>query len=201
MKPLTIALTGGIASGKSTIAKYLLQAGIPVFDADAYSKVLLEPGNPAYDDVVKLFGAQILLPDKRIDRKKLGQIVFTDTAKLKALETIQYDRILKAIEDFIARQQSQGSALVVIDAPLIIEAGWADKFDALWLVYLNPQTQIVRAMARDRVSAQEIEARLAKQMTFAEKKLFATDIIDNSGELAETHSQLEQLLKKYTAMK
>lgn len=192
-----VGLTGGIASGKSTVSKYICEQGFPVFDADASGHALMQPNEPAWLDIVQTFGSEILLADQQIDRKKLGTIVFADPDKLKLLEMILHKRIRQQGYAFIEQQRQLGHQLIVLDVPLLIEAGWYEQVDEVWLVALDRQEQIARAMQRDNLSAAAIIQRIDKQMQLADKKKYATHIIDNSGSIEYTIRQVDRLLSAY----
>lgn len=192
-----VGLTGGIASGKSTVSNYLRKHGLPVFDADTTGHALMQFAQPAWQDIVAVFGKEILSADQQIDRKKLGAIVFADHEKLRQLEGILHNRIRQQAHKFIVSNKQAGYRLIILDVPLLIEAGWDQEVDEVWLVYLNTAEQIRRATLRDNESAEAIKQRIDKQLPFAEKKKFATRLIDNSGSLAHTHAQLDELLKTY----
>lgn len=195
-KTKIIGLTGGIASGKSSVANFLRDLNLPVFDADKAAHELIHYGLPAWEDIVKSFGREVLDTNKEIDRKKLGEIVFAEQDKLKVLETILHTRIWQAFEEFLLEQEKQHCQVVFLDAALLIEAGWHKKVDSVWLIYLAREEQIRRAMKRDKVSATIVQQRLDKQMTFATKKLLADKIIDNSFALTETYAQVISLVKE-----
>ena len=192
-----VGLTGGIASGKSTISRYIQARGIPVFDADATGHLLMQKDQPAWQDIIDTFGLDILAADGQIDRKKLGGIVFADSTQLKKLEQIMHKRIRQQGYEFIAKHQQQNTPLIVLDVPLLIEAGWYTEVDEVWLVYLNTAEQISRATARDASSIESVKQRIDKQMPYEEKKKFATHIIDNSGTLENTLKQIDELLAPY----
>lgn len=194
---LIVGLTGGIGSGKSSISKYLIDKGIPVFDADFCSKQILQPGQVAFDDVVKVFGENILLGNGCIDRKKLADIVFKDDKQLKILEDIQYKRIWQQFQEFIKYFKAKQERLIVLDAPLLIESGWWQYMNAVWLVHITESEQIKRVSERDKLDITQIKQRIRAQLPFVEKQKFATDIIDNSGTLSATFKQVEMLLTKY----
>lgn len=196
-KTVIVGLTGGIASGKSTISRYIQARGIPVFDADAAGHILMQKDQPAWQDIIDAFGLDILTADEQIDRKKLGSIVFADIAKLNQLEQIMHKRIRQKVYDFIAQHQQENEPMIVIDVPLLIEAGWYKEVDEVWLVYLSTAEQIGRATARDASSIESVKQRIDKQMPFEEKKKFATHIIDNSGTLENTLKQVDDLLTPY----
>lgn len=195
-KTKIIGLTGGIASGKSSVADFLRARSFPVFDADKAAHELMSKESGAWQDIVAEFGKGILTNSEDIDRQKLGQIVFAEPERLKKLEAILHYRIWQAFENFCAEQRAQKATVVFLDAPLLIEAGWHKKVDSVWLVYLSRSEQISRAMQRDQVTATIVEQRLDKQMSFEKKKLVADRIIDNSFSLEQTYAQVENLISE-----
>ena len=157
----------------------------------------MQQGQPAWQDIIDSFGTDVLTPDGQIDRKKLGSIVFADGQKLYRLEQIMHKRIRQRGYEFIEQHQQSGCRLIVLDVPLLIEAGWYKQVDEVWLVYLHADEQIRRATLRDAASVESIKQRLAKQLPFEQKKAYATHIIDNSGSLENTLKQVDALLKTY----
>lgn len=192
-----VGLTGGIASGKSTVSRYIQVHGFPVFDADAVGHELMQKNQPAWHDILDIFGLDILMLNGEIDRKQLGSIVFADSEKLKQLEKIMHSRICQRGYEFIEQHKQAGCSLVVLDVPLLIEAMWYKQVDEVWLVYLDKAEQIRRAILRDAQSVDSINQRIDKQLPFAQKAKFATHIIDNSGSLGNTLKQVDELLKTY----
>lgn len=195
-KTKIIGLTGGIASGKSSVAEFLRARSFPVFDADKAAHELMSKDSGAWQDIIDEFGKGILTNSEEIDRQKLGQIVFAEPERLKKLEAILHHRIWQAFENFCTEQRAQQAKIVFLDAPLLIEAGWHERVDSVWLVYLSREEQIRRAMQRDKVQAVVIEQRLDKQMSFDKKKLVADRIIDNSFTLEQTYAQVESLINE-----
>lgn len=194
---IIVGLTGGIASGKSTVSNYIKEQGFPVFDADATAHELMLPNSSAWLDIVNAFGQEIVLPTGEIDRKKLGEIVFANKSKLELLENILHKRIRQQGYAFIEKYKNAGYRLIVLDVPLLIEAGWYEQVNEVWLVHLAYTLQVERAMQRDGKSAEEIRKIIDKQMPFSEKKKYATHIIDNSGSLDNTLKQVGALLQTY----
>ena len=187
-----IGLTGGIASGKSTVANILRRHGIPVIDADRLAREVVAPGEPAYDAIVKAFGAALLNPDGTIDRTRLGKIVFADPTARLSLEKITHPAIRRCADEKIAALTAAGTAVVVYMAPLLIEAGTAARVDDIWVVHLDRETQITRPTARDGISREEALLRIGAQMPMEEKRTYGKVVIDNSGTPAETERQVEE---------
>jgi dephospho-CoA kinase len=193
---LRIGLTGGIASGKSTVDRMLRDRDQMVFDADAIAHELLEPGQPTYDAVVHVFGDGILGADGAIDRGKLGTIVFADSAKRAILNGILHPRIREISEDWFTRLDGPGGPSVAFeDAALILEAGLRKYFDRVVVCWCRPEQQVERLKERG-LSLDQAARRIAAQMPIDEKRRLADDVIDCSGSLEETERQVESLLAK-----
>jgi dephospho-CoA kinase len=190
---LKMGLTGGIASGKSAVAAMLREMGFPVLEADVVAHKLLEPGQEAHDEVLKEFGAGLAGADGKIDRGKLGALVFADPAKLTKLNSITHPRvadiILRKFEEW--RRDGVRDAGFV-EAALLIEAGIAEKLDGLVVAFCRPEQQMERLRARG-MSETEAKRRMASQMPVAEKLKLATETIDCSGTLRETRVQVRAL--------
>lgn len=189
---LIIGLTGGIASGKSTVSKKLARLGADIIDADRIAREIVEPGQKAWEQIIAYFGKDILLPNGNIDRKKLGVYVFADVKKRQKLEQITHPEILARIREKINAAQLAGRSMAVLDIPLLIEVGWTDMVHQLWLVYVDRDIQIKRLMRRDKLTEEEAEQRLEAQMSLADKKKYADVIIDNSGPPEVTESQIKE---------
>ena len=193
---LRLGLTGGIASGKTAVAAMLRELGFAVLDADSLGHTLIEPGQPAYDEVVREFGPEILGSDKRVDRAKLAAVVFADHAKLDRLNAILHPRIEVAAHrqfDEWARDAAREAAFV--EAALLVEAGFHKKLDGLLVTWCRPEQQLERLRARG-LSEPDARRRIAAQMPVDEKLRYATQKIDCSGTLEETRRQVEALAKK-----
>lgn len=191
-----LALTGGIGTGKSLVAGLIRKAGVPVVDADRISREIMEPGTGCHEEVVARFGDGIVGPDGRIDRKRLGAIVFGDPGKRALLESITHPRIREGIESAISSLEAEGHPAAVVEAALILENRREGRFDAVVCVYCDRDTQIRRIVARDGIPAAEAEARIAAQMDPLEKARRSDHVIDNSGSPEETEKQVEALLAR-----
>lgn len=190
-----IGLTGGIASGKSTVSAYLHSKEIPVFDADAVSHEAEAKGSVCLPKIVEIFGPQSLTPSGELDRKWVGQEAFTNPAKLAALNNIVHSYCDQARKVFIS--QNNQEKIVVLDVPLLIECNWYKKVDEVWLVAVDKETQIKRAMVRSGLSRAEVVSRINNQMSLEEKKKYAEVIIDNSGGLNELYAQVDAALYRF----
>jgi dephospho-CoA kinase len=186
----TVAITGGIASGKSTVARILADLGYQVVSADEIARQAVEPGLPAYREIVSKFGAEILRPDGEIDRKKLGRIVFSDPVLRKTLEEIIHPEVIAEIERTKNAAQKEGKSLFVAEVPLLFETGMEANFDSVWVVAVNREEQIRRLMARDRISPEEAGLRLAAQDSMEAKTAKADFVIDNSLGYPELREQV-----------
>ena len=186
-------LTGGIGSGKSTVAQLFAARGVPVVDADALAREVVAPGGPAYGDVAAAW-PEAIAADGTVDRKRLGAIVFSDPAARARLEAITHPRIAAAAEARLAALAGAGHRLALYEATLLVESGrWRD-FDGLVVVTASTETQIARATARDGLSRAEAEARVRAQLPTGDKVRVATHVIDNDGARAATEAQVEALL-------
>lgn len=190
---LKMGLTGGIASGKSAVAAMLREMGFPVLEADVVSHKLMEPGQDAHDEILREFGAGVADANGRIDRAKLGNIVFADPARLARLNAILHPRVEKTIlKTFDEWRQNGCRDVGFVEAALLIEAGIADKLDGLVVAFCRPEQQMERLRARG-MNETEAKRRLAAQMPVVEKMKHATETIDCSGSLEETRSQVREL--------
>ena len=187
-----IGLTGGIASGKSTVSKYLASLGAEIIDADKIARDVVMPGEKAYTEIVKVFGNGVLLPDKTLDRKKLAQRVFGDVNYLKVLNSIVHPEVIRKTHELLEEAKAKGKKVAVIDAPLLIEADMTSLVDETWVVIVNPDIQLERAVERDKTNPEAIKARIASQMPQDEKIKYATRIINNSGTIEETFAQVKK---------
>jgi len=191
---LRVGLTGGIASGKSTVARMLRDREYMVLDADAIAHELLESGQPTYDAVVREFGGEILGAGGAIDRPKLGAIVFAEPARRAALNAIIHPRIREVSDDWFARlDRPGGPAIAFEDAALILEAGLRKYFDRVVVCWCRPEQQVERLRSRG-LSFEQAQHRIAAQMPMDEKRRLADDVIDCSGSIEETQRQVEALL-------
>jgi dephospho-CoA kinase len=188
-------LTGNIGSGKSTVAAMLREAGIPVLDADRISREVTAPGGRAYDAVVQAFGGGIVRDDGSIDRKRLGEIVFSDPASRERLERITHPAILDAMKEALSGIEREGHRAAVVEAALIHESGRKGLFEAVISVTCDRETSISRLASRDGMSRGDAEARLRTQMD-ADRKAGASDyVIDNSAGAEETGRQVNRIAR------
>jgi dephospho-CoA kinase len=184
---LKVGLTGSIAVGKSNVLAVLAELGCVTFDADKIAHAVMEPGRRAHTEIVGDFGAGVLKPDGRIDRVKLGAIVFADSERRKRLNEIVHPRVIEEQNRLLAEAESANPyGIAVIDAALMIESGGAKRFDKLIVVFCDRESQVSRLMARNGIGRDEAELRIAAQMSSDEKRRFADYEIDTSGTLEET---------------
>jgi dephospho-CoA kinase len=195
---LRIALTGGIATGKSYVAEHMRRAGVPLIDADLLAREVVAPGTPALDAIVTRFGTSVLTPDGSLDRARLGDIVFRDAEARRELEAMTHPAIAERIAQFFASQPPE-VRFAVADIPLLYETGGQARFDRVIVVACAPDTQIRRVMTRDRLHREDAERRLAAQMPIADKAARADFVIRTDGTHAETDRQVDELLEKLRA--
>jgi len=187
---LHVGLTGGIACGKSTVAAMMRELGCRVLDADALARRLIEPGQPAYDEVLKEFGSQVCAADGRIDRAKLAAIVFANPARLERLNRIVHPRVVDALDRELAElARTEPGAVVVVEAALLIEASYHERLDRLVVAWCEPEQQVERLLARG-LAREEALRRIGAQMQLDQKRRMADDEIDCSGSLEETRRQV-----------
>jgi dephospho-CoA kinase len=193
---LRIGLTGGIASGKSTVASMLRELDCPVLAADALGHELLEPGQTAYAEVVREFGIDILDSYGNVDRTALGEIVFADPEKRGRLNEILHPRIQEIIQKwFAALDQVGGPELAIVEAALILEAGYQKDLDKLIVCWCRPAQQVERLLERGLTEEQAL-LRMAAQMPMEQKRSLADETIDCSGTVEETERAVEQAVKR-----
>ena len=190
-----ICLTGGMASGKSTAARFLKEQGAHVIDADVLGHRTYEPGSPAHGEVVATFGRDVLAADGKIDRATLGTKVFGRPAELKKLTDIVWPAIRHMAEAEIAKLRAvEPAKIIVLEAAVLFEAGWQDLGDEIWVVIVERATAIARAMQRDNMPQATAESRLNAQLSNAERVARADVVIDNNGTL---EAMLEQLRRHW----
>ena len=188
---LLVGLTGGIASGKSTVSRQLAELGAHVIDVDILAREVVAPGEPAWQAIVEMFGRDVLRPDETLDRVRLGAIVFADPAARRRLEAITHPAIQARRRAALTALSADGfDGLVVQDVALLIEVGGAAHVDRLVVVYATPEAQLTRLMRRDGLERAEAERRIANQMPLAEKVRLAHYVIDNSDSPEETEAQV-----------
>ncbi|OGW33329.1 MAG: dephospho-CoA kinase [Nitrospirae bacterium GWC2_56_14] len=189
-----VGLTGGIASGKSLVARVFKDLGATVIDADRIVHELLEPDQDAWREIIQYFGQEVQRPDKTIDRRKLGAIVFNDREKRTWLNACLHPRVFSVYTTRAAHiRMRTPDALLFFDAALLIESGYHRNVDRLIVVYAEPEQQVERLMARDGFTSEEALLRIASQMPLSEKRLLADHVIDNSGSREQTEQQAREL--------
>ncbi|HXX24476.1 MAG TPA: dephospho-CoA kinase [Terriglobia bacterium] len=190
----SFGLTGGIASGKTTVARFLETLGAKVIDADRLGHDLLLTSNPVHHKVVAHFGQEILKPGGEIDRERLGSIVFADPQKLSELTSIVHPSLIARVDELAKDLRVRHPrGVILVDAALIYEAGVADRFAKILVAWCRPEQQIERLMAKTGLSRQDALRRIASQIPAEEKRRRADYVIDCSGSLEETRAQAEAL--------
>ena len=196
---LKVGLTGGIGCGKSHILREFHKLGVYTIDADEIAHEVILPDQPAYGEIVESFGPEILASDQTIDRKKLGEKIFSDGKAREKLNQIVHPLVLEEealrIAEFEDREDLK-SPIIMVDAALMVEAGSYRKYDFVVVVYCHSQVQLQRLMARDKLSEEEALQRIESQMPLLEKIKYADYVIENSGRLSETNEQVRHIFKE-----
>ena len=191
-----IGLTGGTGSGKSVVSKSLAAAGAVIVDADKIAHEIILKGEPAYQEIIEYYGTGILDEEGNIIRKKLGEIVFNDKEKLAFLNQCTHKYITAEVKRQIAEAKEEGTATaIIVDAPLLLEAKLETVCDVVWVVYADPEVRAQRVMARDGITYELAQARIANQKSWDEYKQAADAVIDNSKDLPYLENQLKDILK------
>jgi dephospho-CoA kinase len=194
---LTIGLTGGIGSGKTTVSKILAELGAPVLDADKVAHSTYAPGAPAYHKVVAAFGSGVLGADGAVDRSKLGPIVFAKPEKLKELTDAVWPATLDALRKAVAEMRGRGEkAPIVVEAAILIEANWMPMFDEIWLVTASRE-RVIERVERDRgMKPEQTEARIRAQLPDSERVRHASLVIRNDGTLDALRAEVERVWRQ-----
>ena len=189
---LVVGLTGGIASGKSTVSRILRDLGAEIIDSDVIAHELTRPGSACYSRIVEAFGEGVLNADGSLNRRRLGRRVFDSPEELKRLNSILHPAVISIVQEMIHEAGGRASPpeVLVVDAPLLIEAGMVSMVDVVWVVKVGESTQMERLIARDRLSLDEALSRIRAQMPLQDKIRFADVVIDNSGTIEETERQV-----------
>ena len=195
---LLVGLTGGIGSGKSTVARMLADRGAVVVDADVLARTAVEPGTPAHEQIVVRFGANVLAPGGTIDREALGSIVFADPAARRDLEVIVHPEVRRMFAEECERYQDTDT-VVVFSAPLLVETGMHTAFEVLVVVSAPVETQIQRLMRERGMGEDQVRARISAQLPLEDKAAVADVLIDNDGDLDELDGQVERLWRDLRA--
>jgi dephospho-CoA kinase len=191
-----LGLTGGIGSGKSMVASMFAQLGADVIDADQLARDIVEPGQPALEEIASAFGRDILLPDGRLDRGKLARIVFADSVARGKLNAITHPRIRERMDAEIAARGSRPGVLIA-DIPLLYENDRTGSVQTVIVVWVDPETQLRRLHERDGLTDEEARQRIAAQMPLDEKRAKADVVIDNSGSRENTRRQVEAIYRRF----
>jgi len=194
-----IGLTGGIGSGKSTVSRFLAELGAVIIDADKVGHEALKPGTELWREVVAAFGRQTLTPDGDIDREKLGEIAFSNPDSLVRLNRIMHPRLYEVVKAQIEECRRQGTGVVVLEAPLLIEAGWTSLVDKIWVTVASEATVLRRLQERTGLSEPESLARIRSQLASTERVRYADVTIDTDGELDKLRARVEKLWRKLQA--
>ncbi len=191
MRPFLLGLTGGIACGKTTVARYLEKLGAAHIDADAISRALTAPGGRALPEIRRLFGDGVFCADGTLDRRALGAVVFTDAAQKRALEGILHPMVQHGMVAEIDRAGEEGRKVCVLNVPLLFETAMDAMCDAVWVLTMPEEKEIVRLMNRDRLTREEALARIRSQMPLAEKEARATLVFHTDKPESETLREVE----------
>jgi dephospho-CoA kinase len=198
---LTVGLTGGIASGKSIVARMLQSMGCHVIEADLVAHEFLKPSNPVSQKIIAEFGAEILNPAGAIDRAKLGELVFGNPEKLARLNALTHPPVLEEIARQLTQiEQSDNSSIVVVVAALHVETGYYKAFDRLAVAWCTREQQLARLMNRG-ITREQAERRLASQLPLDEKRRLADDVIDCSLTIADTERQTKEIFARWEKLK
>lgn len=193
---LRIGLTGGIATGKSTVSDMFKEYGVPVIDTDLIAFTQLEKGTITYHEIVTAFGEKILYQDQTINRDKLGRIVFRNKKKRELLNAIVHPRVLLEVDKQLEELKKQNPKMVVIDVPLLYEAQLENRFDKIIVVYVSKATQIERLVYRDNINKEYADQKIKAQIDIEIKKQKADYIVDNSKSIIETKKAFTKIIKE-----
>lgn len=188
-----IGLTGGIASGKTTVSDYLKSLGVCVIDADEVAHEVTSPGSAGFKEIIEEFGEDLLTAEGNLNRKKLGEIVFSDKEALSKLNAIVHPLVIENIRQMLVKIEC--SPCVVLDVPLLFESGMDDLCDEVWVVAVDEDTQVKRLMERDGYNLDEATRRVNAQMPLEEKVRRAHRVLDNTGTIEETKRQVDELFE------
>ena len=194
-----IGITGGIGSGKSTVSDMLRAKGATILHADQVGHEVYRPGTPVQEQVVQAFGRQVLTEDGQIDRRKLGQIVFSEAGALERLNAITHPPMRQLMIEKLEELRRKGTPVVILEAALLIEAGWVDLADEVWVTTVEPDEAARRSMERSGLSRQQAEARIAAQLSNAERMKHAQVVIDTNCSLADVAQRVDELWEDLTA--
>lgn len=190
-----LGLTGGIATGKSTVAKMFIEKGIPVIDTDLISRNLLNKGTEVYYEIVNSFSSEILLSSLDINRKKLGRIIFSNPQKRAKLNEIIHPKVKEIVDSEISKYENLGTKVIVIDIPLLFETNYQEIVDKTIVVYTSLNQQLNRLISRDNISKEYAQMKINAQMSLSEKVDLADYVINNSFSILDTKRDFNKILK------
>ena len=193
-----LGLTGGIGSGKSTVAEMFAELGAEIIDADQLAREVVEPGQPALEEIVTRFGTGILLANGRLDRHQLGTLVFADAAARADLDAITHPRIRDRMEAAVTARRAREGVLL-LDIPLLYENARTALVEKVIVVWVDARTQVRRLTERGGLTAEEVRQRIAAQMPLDEKRVLADHVIDNRGSKDATRRQVEAIYRRYAS--
>lgn len=188
---ITIGLTGGIASGKSTVSKELRRLGVPIYDADEASRIAVAKGSPALEQVAAAFGQEYLTEDGELNRPKVAELVFNNKEARAKLESIIHKIVWQGAENFLEQCRKDMQPMAVLDVPLLIECGWHERVDKVWLVSVSKELQIERGLQRGGITKENLLARIDAQMSLEDKSRVADVVLDNSGTLEDIIAKVQ----------
>jgi dephospho-CoA kinase len=191
-----IGLTGGIASGKSTVAGMFRDLGVPIVDADLLARQVVEPGTPAMAEIARAFGPEVIGPDGQLDRKRLGERIFTDPAARAVLNAITHPRIAAASAAALGELAGRGQPVALYEAALLVENRIHERLGGLIVVSVPLEVQIARLRERDHLDEEGARARISAQLPLAEKVAVADWVVDNGGSVEHTRVQVEQIWRE-----
>jgi dephospho-CoA kinase len=194
-----IGLAGGIGAGKSEVSRILGEMGAEVLNADRYGHEVYLPGTDGHREVVEAFGEDVLQPNGEVDRRALGGKVFGNPEAMAQLNAIAWPRIRQKLEDGIEEQRQLGTGVVVLDAAVLIEAGWTDAADEVWVVTAPEGDVISRIQARNNLTEEQVRARMASQMSSEERVTHADVVVANDGDLQGLQARIEELWQERLA--
>lgn len=194
---MIVGVTGGIASGKSTVARAFAALGVPWVDADDVAREVVEPGEPALAEIAGRYGERVLQPDGGLNRRALREIVFADESERRWLESVTHPRIRQRIVAHLERLQAEGAPYVLLVSPLLFESGQSELADRCLVIDVPESLQIARTAARDDVDDAQARAIVAAQMPRSERLARADDVIDNTGSEADLAAQVAELDRRY----
>ncbi|MFH1057574.1 MAG: dephospho-CoA kinase [Pseudomonadota bacterium] len=198
---LEVGLTGGIASGKSTVAAMFVELGAHLVDTDQLARQVVEPGSAGLNEIVAAFGTGVLGPDGGLDRRRVREIVFADPAARARINAITHPRIgVLAAAELKRWAAADPAGVALVDVPLLFESGWQARHPVTVLVYVPAAVQVARLMARDQVDRAAALAALSAQMDIEQKRAMAQFVVDNSGSLADTHRQVKAVWAELKAL-